>query len=321
MARRKRRKTRAEDLRSRRKEERRSTGRGSRRVRSSRSQSLPPMVARRGKMGLGRDTRSRNRTRRRFDVALGVTGAEVSLPAVPDVQLGWRALSGFLVVLILGVLYTVWNSPRYRISAADVEGIERLTLSEINAVAQVAGKPVFAVEPESLTRDLQEAFPELYDIEAQVQFPARVLIQLKERQPLLAWRQNDLTLWVDEKGVGFPPRGQAAIEVTVEAMAPPEIGPEEAVEAERFLPQSLLEAILAIGEVAPESTALVYDPGRGLGWADPRGWQVYFGRTGESMETRLAVYQALVEELQARGVTPTLIDMEHLHAPYYRTDR
>jgi cell division protein FtsQ len=280
------------------------------------------MVARKGKgVGAGRPNKRKTKARRRFDVELGVTGAEVRLPALPALQPGWRLLSGLLVVALLGLLYTVWNSPVYTVEIAEVDGVQRLTPIEINTVMKVAGKSIFEIDPAQLQRDLQEAFPELYDIRVQVGFPSQVRAAVVERQPVLEWRQEGSSIWVDENGVAFPPRGQVDVQAVVEAKTSVNRLSKEFESDEVFLEAELIDAVLMISKDAPGGIPLVYDQEHGLGWKDPKGWQVYFGQSGQDMETKMKVYQALVERLDEKDIIPALISVEYVHAPYYRMDR
>ncbi len=279
------------------------------------------MVARTGRRGSASRVSKRSKTRRRFDVALGTPGAEIRLPAIPHIRLGWRLLSGFLVVLLLSLLYTLWNSPIYKVKSAHVVGINRLNRQEINTVLKIEGLSIFAIEPRSLKQALEEAFPELYNISLQVQFPAKVVVSVTERQPIIAWHQDGVTFWVDQEGVAFPPHGEADLQVTVEAFTAPESRSDTAVGAGVFLSPELLSAILAVGTIAPPDSPVLFDQEHGLGWQDPRGWHVYFGASGQHMEPRLQVYQTIVENLVAEDIAPTMISVEHLHAPYFRLDR
>jgi hypothetical protein len=279
------------------------------------------MVARSGKF-MGVVSRSRrSKPRRRFDIALGVPGAEVRLPAVPAIRVGWRALSGILVVLILGLLYTLWNSSTYYVKAAEIEGINRLIPQEVNTVLKVAGKSIFTIEPRRLEQDLQEAFPELFNISIQVHFPADVLVMVAERQPVLAWRQDGLTLWIDEHGVAFPPRGEAEIPVTVAGLDKPQAEPVTEDGTRVFLDPKLIPTILTVGEHVPQERPLIYDGVHGLGWEDPKGWQVFIGSEVDGIETKLQVYEAIVARLEQDQVVPVLINLQHVEAPFYRMDR
>jgi hypothetical protein len=279
------------------------------------------MVARSGKLKGVVSQGRRTKTRRRFDIALGIPGAEVRLPAVPVIRVGWRALSGILVVLILGLLYTLWNSSIYHVKAAEIEGINRLMPQEVNTVLKVAGESIFTVEPRNLEKDLQEAFPELFNISVQVQFPADVLVMVEERRPVLAWHQDGLTLWVDEHGVAFPPRGEAEIPVTVDGLDKPQSGPVTEEGTRVFLEPKLIPTILTVGKNVPQEKPLIYDGVHGLGWKDPQGWQVFIGRDVGGIETKLQVYEAIITRLEQDQIVPVLINIEHVDAPFYRMDR
>ncbi|MBF8284802.1 MAG: hypothetical protein HW378_3717, partial [Anaerolineales bacterium] len=60
-----------------------------------------------------------------------------------------------------------------------------------------------------------------------------------------------------------------------------------------------------------------YDKQHGLSYQDGRGWRGYFG-VGTGMPQKLAVYEALVDNLASRGLYPAVISVENLKAPYYR---
>jgi hypothetical protein len=53
---------------------------------------------------------------------------------------------------------------------------------------------------------------------------------------------------------------------------------------------------------------------------DPNGWQVYIGKDLNQFEAKMATYQAIISELESRGIRPTLVSVEHLDAPFYRSN-
>jgi hypothetical protein len=97
---------------------------------------------------------------------------------------------------------------------------------------------------------------------------------------------------------------------------------EEEVQAENapFITQEMVSAVLTLAKFAPEDTPLLYDGLHGLGWKDPRGWDVYFG-TADEISVKLQVYGAVVGRLLADGIQPALISVEYAHAPFYRMER
>jgi cell division protein FtsQ len=298
---------------------------------------MPDMAARRTKQSL---------PRRRYDVALAVPGAELQLPSLPMVQVGWRALSGMLAVMMIACLFLLWKSPAFQVSTVEAEGLQRLSVADLNAVMDVLGNSIFSLDPPVLEQALSRYFPELADISVNIGLPAQVSIKVTERQPVLSWYQDAREVWVDAEGVAFTPRGNPGELVRVQGSgdAPEAIAgvvvpsagslPEGAIyvppttvdvsgklDEPSRLSVDLVQAILTLGSQVPTDTQLVYDSQYGLGWEDPLGWEVYFGLQTSDMEQRLVVYQGVVNYLTDHGLQPELVSVEFIHAPYYRMER
>src|SRR4030065_1843013 len=95
---------------------------------------VPPVFSREDLAGGSMPERRRStKTRRRYDLSLSTPGAEMRLPAIPEVRLGWRLFSGFAVAGLLFLLFWMWNSTMFRVGLVEVEGLRRLTLQAINA--------------------------------------------------------------------------------------------------------------------------------------------------------------------------------------------
>ena len=259
--------------------------------------------------------------KRRYNVALSVPGAELHLPAIPVLHMSWRMVSGVLTALLLALALYFWNSPKYRINWVEVVGLQRLTGNDINTVVNLAGQPIFAVNPQQILQDLQQAFPDMINISVMISLPAKVVVKAQERQPVITWSQDGREQWVDMEGMAFPPRSNAGKLIVVEAKnSPPMIEKSSPMDL-RFLSPEMVGVILRMAIKAPKNTPLLYDGEHGLGWKDAFNCQVYFGLDFRDMEQKLLVYQALANKLQKDGVQPNLISVEYLHAPYYRLER
>jgi cell division protein FtsQ len=265
--------------------------------------------------------------RRRFDIALNSQGAEMRLPSIPSFGVGWRLFSALLIGALGFAIYSLWYSPMFTIDKIDVSGMVRLTNAEINSVADVIGKSIILVNPAKLETEMQKAFPELVNISVETEVPNIVKISFVERQPVLAWQQDEQTYWVDENGYAYAPHGEGGPSVTVQGSellsSSPVMGDTlgDIEEEDQTLPVELVNAILAVSHGVPENTPIVYDNQHGIGWTDPRGWQVYFGSTDEDISIKLKVYEKIFRRLKKAGIRPALISVEHLHAPYYRLER
>jgi len=321
--------TRAEQLREKREERPRTRKSSSKRrtVPTQRS-GFPPVLVR-GELAapLSGSPRKDNHGRRRFDIALNGQGAEMRLPSIPTIRVGWRLLSAFLIGALGFLIYLLWTSPIFSVEALQVKGIARLSNEELNAVADVVGKSIIFVDPEKVEQDLRAAFPELENISVETEVPNKVLVNLAERKPVLAWQQDGQTFWIDQDGIAYLPHGEANPAITVQGNAlltSSEIGSEDLVDGEaqdQRLPVELVDAILALSQVLPENSPLTYDELHGIGWFDPRGWQVYFGKDGQDMELKWKVYWKTFKRLKKAGIIPAVISVEHLHAPYYRLEQ
>jgi hypothetical protein len=254
-------------------------------------------------------------------MSLNVPGAEVRLPALPVIHLNWRLASGMIVALLAALLFHWWSSPTYQVESAEIIGIERITSADVNLVMGIVGASIFTVDPQQVVEDLARAFPDFKSVSIEVGLPAKVIVTVEERQPVLAWQQGGKLMWVDEEGEAFPARGEAEALVTVEAQdAPPGTESDLVRNTVKYDPH-WIQAFESLATKAPQGTALIYSAERGMGWNDPQGWQVFFGADLSDLEMKLLVYDAMVKRLQADGITPALISVEFVHAPYYRTER
>lgn len=268
--------------------------------------------------------RGKAKPRRRYDVALSMPGVEMRLPSLPQVAVGWRLVSFLLAAALATFLYYLWSAPEYHVQAAQVVGLQRLSSSDVNAVLDVRGESIFAIDTAALEEELRQAFPEFATVKVEIGLPGEVFVSVEERQPILAWKQDGRTTLVDANGVAFPVRDQntAIPAVVVDAHGTPPVQPGDIQDGamQQFLPVETVSGILSMSAQSPSGIPLSYDPQRGLGWVDAQGWEVYFGDTRQ-MDMKLRVYKAILEKLDEEDIMPALISVEHVHLPYYRLER
>lgn len=259
-------------------------------------------------------------TRQRYDAAFAVPRGRVGAPAADRLPFHPRWISGLLMVGLLFLLYTLWTSPTFLVAGAEISGNRRLGAGEINAVLDMTGRPIFAAAPAKMEAALRAAYPDLSSVRVRVAFPNRVLVEVVERIPVLAWYQNGAMAWIDANGVAFPPRGAADGLVNVVATGtPPQVLNEALPAYERpYVPPEMVRALAALSPHVPAGIPMIYDPYYGMGWQDPRGWQVFFGHTTDDVALKVQAYQAIVETLAREGRHPSLISLAHLDAPYFR---
>lgn len=284
---------------------------------------IPPVMVRGGFAGIPfpSSNKPKKKVRRRYDMTLNVPGAEMRLPAFPQVSFGFRLISVVFFIALGMLLYHFWESPNYQVDAAEVVGLQRLTSHDVNAVLDVAGEPIFAVDAASLQDRLVEAFPEFSSVDIQVGFPNNIRVIVEERVPILTWQQDGRSILVDANGMAFPLRdlvdqGQALV---VQASDAPPAAESDLLESDQnqFMPVEMVSAILSMSALAPENNSLIFNAQHGLGWKDVQGWDVYFGSVFD-IDMKLRIYRAMVDKFAQESISPSLISVEYVHAPFYR---
>ncbi|HEY60201.1 MAG TPA: FtsQ-type POTRA domain-containing protein [Anaerolineae bacterium] len=261
-------------------------------------------------------------------------------------RLGWRILSFLLAVFFSAGITIGWHSPEYRVSSVEIIGLQRLVPENVLASLDISEQRIFLIDPNAIQKTISENFPELTDIKISLSLPAQVKVFVTERQPVLAWEYRNETLWVDAEGTLLPPRGSAGDLTTIISNGfPPFDVPEEHITlaGERKLHKSviakgeddklalfrfyekidpvLFQALLELQAQLPDKKIFLYDPRRGLGWQDLRGWQVFVGMDLKNISQKMSMYTVIAKKLTEQGIQPTLISVEYINAPYYWLDQ
>ncbi|MGB7877026.1 MAG: FtsQ-type POTRA domain-containing protein [Anaerolineales bacterium] len=300
-------------------QKRKSRGKG-----KSSYRELPPITAR----GVVNDfaiERRKKAKRRRFNAVLSLPRPIASVLPSPHtrIHVGWRLLS-FILVLLFGTgLYLFWTLPQFRVNTAQINGNQRIPTEEINAALELDGRPVFLLTPAHIREQALRAYPELASVEVSFDLPNLVTVDVTERQPLVQWQQDGGYAWIDEMGTAFLPRGEAPGLIVVQALGtPPAITvlEEDPLVPAPFITEETVNALVALAPHVPAGTPILYNPVTGLSWTDGRGWQAVFG-SGDDMEVKARVYQAMVDWLTQRGIRPILINVAYPDAPFYRVEQ
>jgi len=267
-----------------------------------------------------RQARTRAGTRNHYEFTFSAANARVRTPGITLPQFNPRWISAVLTAILVFALYTLWSSSTFIVNGAEISGNLRLGATEINASMHLVGKPIFAAVPAQIESALRADYPDLSSVHVSVAFPNRILIDIAERTPALAWYQNGAMAWVDASGVAFPPRGPAEGLINIVANGTPPQVPVEGLPAyeQAYVPPEMVQALTKLYPYVPAGVPMVYDPQYGMGWQDPRGWRVFFGQTTDDIALKVQAYQAIVDALAREGRQATLISIAYLDAPFYK---
>lgn len=284
----------------------------------------------------------RTTPKRKVYYAHGANGVEIRMPALPVVKMNWQLASAFFAISLLVLVLLFTNLDAFQAKNVEVNGIQRISVADIQAVVDNNNRSIFTLDRQKTINAVEIAFPELTGIQLKVSFPNKVILTVRERQPILAWSSGDTIQWVDSEGVVMPVRGDAGTLLTIQSSvtAPLTISakkvasivdfavkvydekttpatPEESIQ---YIDPQVLAAAISLSAQMPEGTSLIYDPIAGMGWNDSRGWEAFFGIDLSNIQIKQVEYQAIIDRLTQSGITPRLISVAHVDAPYYRTE-
>lgn len=273
---------------------------------------------------------------------VNANGVETRLPAIPFLRFSWQWVSGILAIgLFLLVVFLV-NSPMFRIHSLTVNGLTRYTSDEFQPLVKGRKVSIFLFDTNTVLHSLRLVYPELIDPQISISMPNQVLVSAGEREPVILWQSNGISYWIDAEGVLLQPRGEVPGLLTVQSSVAPPLArmdntPSSVIDYARmiierqsgsltneelidYISPDALNAVIEMSAILPVGGSLVYDPISGMGWRDPRGWEVYFGTDLSNINFKQVEYETILARLVEMGITPAMISVEHVDAPYFRME-
>jgi hypothetical protein len=267
----------------------------------------------------------------------GAAPAAVPRIAQQRVYLSTRALSGFMVVVLMIVLYLFLTHEAFFVQTIYVGGTRYLSGGEIFTRTGLIDPEnptrlthLFWIDPAAVERRL-EADPSIADATVELGWPPMMMqVSVTEREPVLIWEQAGLRVWVDARGrvmqlrQDLPNLPRVVVEKPSRVL---HIGPCPLQGTEELLgPGSCIDLETVVGvqqfkALYPNVDELVYDSAKGLGYRDGRGWMFWFG-DGSDMLTKIAVYNEIVRQVyERRGKRFLEVNVSDPDAPYYSLAR
>ena len=240
-----------------------------------------------------------------------------------------RWISAILLLLSLGALYLMGSTATFYLYTIPVDGAHTALEGDIIAASGLYGSHIFAADPTTAAERISD-IPGIISAVVTLSWPNEVSIVVEEDTPVALWRDKGKLYWVTDGGVLMEARGQTEGLVVVESEIETAVSQTvDEVDAEgeepampttslAFMPQSVLNGALMLRDLRPNIEQLYYRPAGGLSYQDGRGWRVYFGE-GTDMNQKLVVYEAIVADLESRGLTPAYVSVSNQQKPYYAT--
>jgi hypothetical protein len=238
----------------------------------------------------------------------------------------WRYISLLLMVVLAATAIFIASSDMFVVTRAEIgweSGPHNMPIEEIYSESGTAGKHILSIDPVQVQHKL-ELSPSIESAQVLLQWPAVVIIRVREREPALIWEQQGRRYWVDLNGHLMVERRviDTLLHIVNEGEEIPFQcpGPNCQEQDAITIDPEVVRGAQHLKTLRTNIDVLYYDPVRGLSYQDGRGWRAYFG-LGATMDTRLIVYETLVASLESRGIRPLYIDVSNPDAPYYRVSQ
>jgi hypothetical protein len=232
--------------------------------------------------------------------------------------MSWRLVSAAIVVCLIVVLTLFFTFDAFYVHSISVGGLRYMTVEEVFALSGIVvpgegNQHLFWLDLEAIRQSILRS-PTVADVRVYIDWPPNMVqIIIEERQPALVWEQGGVAVWLDLQGRVMRQREDRPdlLRISVTGFMD-----EALLEAEARVDADIVTGALQLQELLTDVPLLRYDPAKGLGFQDSRGWEAWFG-VGTGMAERLLIYNALVNDLVGRGIQPGEINISNPDRPYY----
>lgn len=223
----------------------------------------------------------------------------------------WRIFSGFIVLALLALLFIFFTFDIFYIHSIAVGGLKYMTKEEIFALTEIADMHLFWVDPQEVRNNILRS-PTIAAADVQVGWPPNMVqIIIAEREPALVWVQSGIPTWVDVQGRVMNLReDRPDLPRVLSEVEDGPLGQNVQIGVE------VVSGALQLKTLSPAIDSVRYNPGKGLGYQDQRGWMAWFG-TGTHMPEKISIYNAIVDNLLGRGIQPREISVINPDAPVW----
>jgi hypothetical protein len=255
--------------------------------------------------------------------------------ALRQIILSARWVSMGLLALAVYAIVLIGMDTNFYLTYIPVEGSFTIPPADIVQASELGGTHIFAADPAAAAAQITD-LPGVISATVTIGWPNEVLIRIREDNPVAVWQEGDQDFWVTANGRLIPARTGSIGLLRIQSEMDPVVGLNaheagnnngsgDEVASDQapvqtslaFIPADVLAGAIQLRDLRPNIESLYYRPAGGLSYEDGRGWRVYFG-AGSDMAQKLIIYEAIVEDLLARGITPAYVSVSNKEKPYYR---
>ncbi len=242
--------------------------------------------------------------------------------------ISWRVLlvrlpTALVLLGLIALLAYVSTDAKFFVYEAQIVGAHHLKAKAIYETAGVHEQSIFWIEPQQVAERIARLHG-VKTVRVQTALPARVFIEVEERDPAVMWRalSQEKDFWLDAEGVVLPYHGDIddTIFVVDSSQRTLSVG-------DRIEPRDIVASVQQLAAGLPGINLFFYDAERGLSFrqdfgelsraeAGDRQWPVYVG-TSEDLPRKIQATQTLTDYFSVKGIKPTYVDVRWADHPVY----
>ncbi len=231
----------------------------------------------------------------------------------------WRLLAFAALVGLIVVIAFVSSDASFFVyrEGTQILGTRYMPDDVVFAASGVNELNIFWIDPVEVARRVV-ALDGIRAARVRCDLPARVTIEVEEREPVVMWRamSQDQDLWLDEEGIVLPYHGDVNSPDMVFVV---DYGERSLQVGDQIEPEGVVQSTLQLAAALPGEQVYSYEPGRGLSFihrVSSGEWPVYVG-TSNDLARKIQVVQALTEYLVANSIRPRYVDVRWAEHPVY----
>lgn len=244
-----------------------------------------------------------------------------------SIQPLWRRIPWRLVVpripaliLMIGALalsVIVSTSASFFVYGAQIQGNRHIDAASIFEASGVNERHILWVDPREVAEQISQ-IPGVKSVTVRLSLPAQVIIQVREREPVIMWRTMSVggDWWLDEEGFVLPYHGDTEHPNTVFVV---DWSDRQLQPNARIDPPDLVLWVKQMAQALPGARLFYYQQDRGLNFIqekDNHKWPVYVG-DGQGLALKIRSVQALSSYLLAHEIYPGFIDVRWPELPVF----
>jgi hypothetical protein len=230
-------------------------------------------------------------------------------------MVGMRLLGAVIVVVLTGAVLYASTNDLFFVYGAQISGIEHVDWQTVYDASGVHEQNIFWVQPARAAKQI-EAVHGIKAARVHCDLPAKIVIEVEERRPIMMWRSKSQQKdwWLDEDGVVLPYHGIVTDTIFVVDSS------EQSLEVgKQVKPDDIVQSVQRLAAALPEVDVFYYHGDRGLRFNQRTAkdeWQVFIGDSTD-LARKIQVVQALTKDLEKRRIRPRYIDIRWADHPVY----